>query len=329
MDFNKDSVLIDPKEEVDNIVSAIRYSVQTIFKKRGAVIGVSGGVDSSVALALTAMALGNDRILAVNLPEKESTDDNIVFVNKLLEKVNVECITEEITGALNGFGCYKRRDEAVKEIFQEYDSTYKMRIILPQGITNSNNLNVFYLEIVTPSGEVKKKRLPLKQYLQIVAASNFKQRTRMSMLYYLAETRNYIVIGTPNKNEHDQGFFVKYGDSGSDIRPLKHLFKTQIYQLAEYLGIPDEIRKRVPTSDTYSAYQSQEEFFFRLPFELLDRIWYGWENNVPSSKIADVLELSFDQVENVIADIKKRINTTEYLRKESLDIYSIESQINS
>ena len=322
MNFDRNSILINPKSEVDNIVEAIKYSVQHIFKKKGAVIGLSGGIDSSVVLYLTAMALGNEKVLGVMLPEKDSTSENITYVDKLLEKVKVECITENITDALNGFGCYRRRDEAVKEIFPEFDETYKMKIILPDDILKTSNLNFFYLEIISPDGESKKKRLPLRQYLQIVAASNFKQRTRMSMLYYLAESRNYAVIGTPNKNEHEQGFFVKYGDSGSDIRPIKHLFKTQIYQLAEYLNVPEIIRKRVPTSDTYSANQSQEEFFFRLPFDLLDRIWFGWENGVSSEKIAEVLELSVEQIENVITDIKRKIVTTDYLRKEPLDIKS-------
>jgi NAD+ synthase len=250
-------------------------------------------------------------------------------VKKLLEKVKVKCITEDLTDALTGFGCYKRRDNAVKEIFFEYDITYKMKITLPADNAETNNLNFFYLEIISAEGAIKKKRLPLKQYLEIVAASNFKQRTRMSMLYYLAEVRNFVVIGTPNKNEHEQGFFVKYGDSGSDIRPIKHLYKTQIYQLAEYLEIPDVIINRVPTSDTYSADQSQEEFFFRLPFSILDRIWFGWENGVPYEKIADILGLSVKQVENVIIDIKRKISTTEYLRREPLDIKSIESELHS
>ena len=329
MNFDRNSILINPKEEVDNIVEAIKYSIHNIFKKRGAVIGVSGGVDSSVVLALTARALGNDKVLAVMLPEKESTSDNITLVEKLLEKIIVECTIEDLTNALNGFGCYRRRDRAVKELFPEYDMTYKMKIILPHDILETNNLNIFYLEIISPDGVIKKKRLPLKQYLEIVAASNFKQRTRMSMLYYLAETRNYAVIGTPNKNEHEQGFFVKYGDSGSDIRPIKHLFKTQIYQLADYLEIPDVIIDRVPTSDTYSANQSQEEFFFRLPFDILDRIWFGWENGVSTEKIADILKLSVEQVDNVITDIKRKISTTEYLRKEPLDIKSIASELHS
>jgi NAD+ synthase len=330
MNFDRNSILINSKEEVDNIVEAIKYSVHNIFKKKGAVIGVSGGVDSSVVLALTARALGNDKVLAVMLPEKESTIDNIAFVEKLLKKVNVECITENLTDALNGLGCYKRRDSAVKEIFPEYDGlTYKMKLILPEDILETNNLNIFYLEIISPDGIAKKKRLPLKQYLEIVAASNFKQRSRMSMLYYFAETRNYAVIGTPNKNEHEQGFFVKYGDSGSDFRPIRHLFKTQVYQLADYLEIPLIIKDRIPTSDTYSADQSQEEFFFRLPFDILDRIWYGWENGVSSDKIGEVLDLSVGQVNNVIADIKRKISTTEYLRKEPLDVKSIESELHS
>ena len=325
MDFNRNSILINPKDEVDNIVESIKFSIQHILKKRGAVVGVSGGVDSSVALALTSLALGHDKVLAVMLPEKESSDDNITFVEKLLEKFNVECLTEDLTDALNGLGCYRRRDKAVKEIFPEYDATYKMKIILPSDILGTNNLNLFHLEIISPDGVMKQKRLPLKQYLEIVAASNFKQRTRMSMLYYLAEIRNYAVIGTPNKNEHEQGFFVKYGDSGSDLRPIKHLFKTQVYQLADYLEIPDIIKDRIPTSDTYSANQSQEEFFFRLPFDILDRIWFGWEKKVPSTKIGETLNLSVEQVNNVITDIKRKSSTTEYLRREPLDVKSIES----
>ena len=330
MNFDRNSILINSKEEVDKIVEAIKYSVHTLFRKKGAVVGVSGGVDSSVVLALAAQALGNDRVLAVMLPEKESTIDNIDFVGKLLKQVNVECVTEDLTEALKGLGCYNRRDNAVKELFPEYDgSTYKMKLILPDDILESNKLNIFYLEIISPDGVSKRKRIPLKQYLEIVAASNFKQRTRMSMLYYLAETRNYAVLGTPNKNEHELGFFVKYGDSGSDFRPIKHLFKTQVYQLADYLDIPVIIKDRVPTSDTYSADQSQEEFFFRLPFDILDRIWFGWENGVSSDKIAGELNLSVGQVNNVITDIKRKISTTEYLRKEPLDIKSLEIEFHS
>ena len=323
MDYTWDSILIDPEKEVDNIVKKIRYAVSHILKKRGAVLGVSGGVDSSVCLALTALALGNDKVLALLLPEKESSLENNSLVDRLLLKYKVNSIAEDLTNALQGFGCYERRDEAVKNVFPDYNLGYKMKIVLPQDDFSDDILNFFNLEIISPAGEIKRARLPHKEYLQIMASSNFKQRSRMSMLYHHAELRNYAVIGTPNKNEHEQGFFVKYGDSGADIKPIVHLFKTQVYQIAEYLGIPEEIVKRKPTSDTYSAEQTQEEFFFKLPFDLLDRIWYGWENDIPAPEIANVLNITVDQVNNVIKDIKRKKNTTEYLRKQPLDINSI------
>ena len=320
MQYTLESILIDPEKETERIVNNIRFAVSRVLKKRGAVVGVSGGVDSSVCLALAVKALGRDKVLALMLPEKESSVDNISLVDSLLLKYKVKFIVEDLTDALEGFGCYRRRDEAVKNIFPEYNYNYKMKIVLPQNDFDDDKLNLFFLEIISPSGEVKKIRLPHKEYLQIMASSNFKQRSRMSMLYYHAELRNYAVIGTPNKNEHEQGFFVKFGDGGADIKPIRHLYKTQVYQLAEYLGIPEEIVKRKPTSDTYSAEQTQEEFFFKLPFDILDRIWYGWEHNVASKQIAKVLDLTEQQVDNVINDIKRKMQTTEYLRKQPLDI---------
>ena len=179
---------------------------------------------------------------------------------------------------------------------------------------NEDTLNFFSLTIITPDGEERTKRLPLREYLQIVAASNFKQRTRMSMLYYHAEIRNYAVIGTAQKNEHDQGFFVKYGDGGADIQPLAHLYKTQVYQLAEYLGVPEEIRRRPPTTDTYSAHSTQEEFFFRLPFKTMDLLWFAKENNLPVDEVAQVMGLSEIQIQRVYSDLSRKQRTTEYLR---------------
>ncbi len=189
-----------------------------------------------------------------------------------------------------------------------------MKISIPKDNEQKGLLNFFHLTIISPTGEEKTQRLPLNEYLQIVAASNFKQRCRMSMLYYYAELKNYSVIGTGNKNEHEQGFFVKHGDGAADVKPIAHLYKTQVYQLAKYLEIPDEIQNRIPTTDTYSAEQTQEEFFFRLPFDVLDRIWFGWKNDYPVSEIAEALSISEEQVKNVIADIQRKIQTTEYLR---------------
>jgi NAD+ synthase len=185
---------------------------------------------------------------------------------------------------------------------------------LPGNLLEKETLNIFYLTVTNPAGQEFTKRLPPRQYYQIVAASNFKQRSRMAMLYYHGELRNYAVVGTPNKNEHLLGFFVKHGDGGIDISPIEHLFKTQVYQLARYLEVPEEVQKRPPTSDTYPGGSTQEEFFFRLPFDILDTIWLGYDQGIPNDAIASGLGLTVEQVERVVADIVRKQNTTAYLR---------------
>lgn len=318
MNFTKESIKIDPAKEFEKISSKLRDDVAKKLKKRGTVIGISGGIDSSVVLAICAKTFGPDRVLGVMMPENDSNPDSLDLAKKLSAKFDTKYVVENMTDALAGFGCYKRRDEAIKNVFPEFNNSYKAKITLPTNLLEKESLNVFQLTIITPDGKTKSERLPLKEYLQIVAASNFKQRSRMSMLYYHAEAKNYAVIGTGNKNEHEQGFFVKYGDGGADIKPIAHLFKTQVFQLAEYLEVPEEIRKRTPTTDTYSAEQTQEEFFYRVPFDILDRVWFGWEKGIPSKIIAQALELTEENVESIIHDTQRKIRTTEYLRMEPI-----------
>jgi NAD+ synthase len=315
------SIYLDAHAETERLVLALRETVAFKLKKRGAVVGVSGGIDSSVVLALCAKTFGPEKVLAIMMPERDSSPESKELATLLCEKFRVPNILEDITEAVHGFGCYKRRDEAVKRIFPEYDpKTYKMKIVLHADKEAKGKLNLFFLTIIAPDGEIKSQRLPLAEYLQIVAASNFKQRSRTNMLYYHAEAKNFAVIGTGNKNEHEQGFFVKYGDGGADVKPIAHLFKTQVFQLAEFLDVPEDIRKRTPTTDTYSAEQTQEEFFYKMPFDIMDRIWDGWEKGVSSDTIAKVLRIPKVQVDAEINDIKQKIQTTEYLRQEPFSL---------
>ncbi len=241
MEFTKHSIEIDPAAEIERIVSFMQKSVRQMLHRSGGVVGISGGIDSSLVLALCVRAFGVGHVAAVMMPEIDSDPETENLARLVAQHYRVEPILENITPVLDGFDCYSRRDEAIRRIFPEYDAAagYKSKIVLPQNLLDEDTLNVFALAIITPDGVEKSRRLPLQEYFQIVAASNFKQRTRMAMLYYQAELRNYAVIGTGNKNEHDQGFFVKYGDGGADIKPIVHLFKTQVFQLAEYLGVPN------------------------------------------------------------------------------------------
>ncbi len=329
MSFGRHVLRIDAAAETERIITMIRRVVsREVLNRRGGVLGISGGVDSSVVLALAVRALGPQRVVALILPEEDSDPESEQLARLVAAQFGVEPIVEVITPVLSGFGCYPRRDEAIKRVFPEYDAAagYKAKIVLPHDILEEGTLNVPSLVIITPAGQEKSKRVPLADYFQIVAASNFKQRTRMAMLYYHAELRNYAVIGTANKNEHDQGFFVKHGDGGVDLQPMVHLFKTQVYQLAEYLEIPEVIRQRTPTSDTYSAPQTQEEFFFRLPFETMDLLWYALENDVPVPEVAQAMGLTEAQVQHAFDDFTRKQRTTDYLRKPPL---TIEAFLNS
>ncbi len=314
--FSKDILIINDIEAVCNkIVTDLHNSVFQQLNRMGGVIGISGGIDSSVSMALAAKALGTENLLAIMLPEHDSSGDSALFAQKLADKFGVNAITENITGALEGFGCYQRRDEAVKRVFPEYDPLkYKMKIGIRSSGLYTNLPPLFSVTIIDKDGNEQSKRVPAPELRQIEAASNFKQRCRMSMLYYHAELHHYAVIGTPNKHEVEQGFFVKNGDGGADVMPIAHLYKTQVYQLAHYLGVPKEIIERTPTSDTYSAEQTQEEFFFQLPFQQMDLLWYAFKNEYDPEEVGNVMGKTVDEIKKVFAGFERKIKTTHYLR---------------
>jgi NAD+ synthase len=314
--FSKDILIFkNVEEEADRISGKLKDDILRVLKRKGAVIGISGGIDSSVTLALAVKAVGADKVLGILLPEKDSSPESKELALKLANQYNVKTLEEDITDALIGFGCYKRRDEAVANVFPEYNPCdYKMKIGINQSGLNSFLPPVFSITIISSDGNEKSKILPLKEYLQIVAASNFKQRSRMSMLYYHAERLHYAMIGTPNKHEVEQGFFVKNGDGGADIMPIAHLYKSQVYQLADYLGIPKEIVNRTPTSDTYTAEQTQEEFFFQMPYFEMDLIWYGMENEISPEEVGKVLGKKTEDIILIYKNLIRKQKTTEYLR---------------
>ena len=313
--FSKDILHIDNIELVCNqIIEKLKKDVVKTLQRRGAVVGISGGIDSSVCMALSAKAFGPKNVLGIMLPEQDSSGDSEMLAKKLANKFGVSTLVENITGALEGFGCYQRRDEAIARIITNFDKDVdKAKIEIKQDIA-SNLPPAFSITVIKPDGEVISKLLPVKEYLQIVASTNFKQRSRMSMLYYHAERLHRAVIGTPNKHEVEQGFFVKFGDGGADVMPIGHLYKTQVYQLASYLGVPQEIIDRTPTTDTYTAEQTQEDFFYQLPFETMDLIWYGWENDYDAEEVGKVMDRSTQDIENIYRNFERKRKTTEYLR---------------
>lgn len=306
---------LDPATETERLAEVVRRQVRRELRRQGGVVGVSGGVDSAIVLALAVRALGPGRVVGVMMPDKHSSPESEDLALELGNKLGVEMFKEDVTDGLAGLGCYRRQAEAIQHYFPDFDPDRdKFKIHLAEGILDQDRLNYFLLTVEFADGTSKTERLGPRQLNQIVAATNFKQRARTAMLYYYGESMNYAVIGTCNRNEWAVGFIVKHGDIAVDIKPIQHLYKSQVYALADYLGVPQGITSRPPTSDTYSAEQTQEEFFFSLPFQQLDLLLYGWENDVPPGETAAALGLSEDQVKRAYRDLMSKHRTTDHMR---------------
>jgi len=312
--FGRDVLRIDCAQVTEEIVRFMRGVTGQRLRK-GVVVGLSGGIDSSVTAALCERALGKDRVLGLILPEKESNPVSFVYAELLARRLAIKTEKVDISPTLDSLGVYSSREEVVKRSFPEFDASYRYRMILPQDLLQRDRMNIFSLEIVDSAGNTKSRRLGLTDYLELMAATDMKQRTRMTMLYYHAEKRHYMVMGTTNKSEAIQGFFVKYGDGGVDAEPIGHLYKTQVYQLAQWLDIPEEIVKRTPSPDTFSYEVSDKDFYFCIPYEELDLLLYAWEQKIPIDDVTHVMGLTEQQVSRVFSDIKRKYTLSEHLRK--------------
>lgn len=321
--LSPDVLAIDAPDEAQRIAAAIARLVPHRLRRKGVVLGLSGGVDSSVAAALCVRALGPGRVLGLLMPEADSSPESTQLGRLLADMLGIECVLEDISPILTAAGCYRRRDDAIRAVVPEYDERYRCKIVLP-NLLDGDRYPLYSIVVRSPGGVERRARLTLEAYLGIVAATNFKQRTRKMIEYYHADHRQYAVVGTPNRLENDQGFFVKNGDGAADLKPIAHLYKSQVYALAAHLDIPEEIRRRPATTDTYSLGQSQEEFYFGLPLATLDLALYARDHGVPADAAAPGLGLSPAQVQRVYRIIDGKRQATRYQHLAPLLVEDVE-----
>jgi len=314
MAFHKNVLDLDLEAAADHISQRLRELVPRTMLRRGAVVAMSGGIDSSVTAGLAVRALGPKKVFGLMLPELDSSKASRSLGEGLAQHLGIEYAVEDIAPALEGLGCYRRRDEAYRKVFPEYGEGWKAKIVLPGDLLDSDRINVYRMVAQDPDGTMHEARMPLDAYLQVVAATNFKQRIRKTMEYYHADRLNYAVLGTPNRLEYDQGFFVKNGDGSADIKPIAHLYKTQVYAMARHLGLPDDICSVIPTTDTYSLPQGQDEFYFALPYAQMDLLLWAHNHGVSAAEAGKVMELDAVQVERVYRDIERKRATTRPLQ---------------
>jgi len=310
-------------ELAGSIEKAITRLVGRELKRRGLALGVSGGIDSAVCAALATRALGPDRVFALLMPEADSDPDSTARGRELCDQLGLKYELEDIAPTLEAAGCYRRRDAAIRRVFPEYGPGWRQKITLAEGLLDTDRVSYFNLTVASPDGEMQTQRMPTDVYLEVVAATNMKQRTRKLMEYFHAEARNFAVLGTPNRLEYELGFFVRGGDGLADLKPIAHIFKTQVYALAKHFGLPQSIQSQMPSTDTYSLPQSQEEFYFALPYHEMDLLLWAWHEDVPAEAAGAAMGLEAEQVERVYRDIVAKRRVAERLSRDAETVVKV------
>jgi len=324
----EDLLRIDAEAVASHVAGIMRRQLGETLRRRGFVVAISGGVDSSVCAGLAVQAVDRKHVFGIFLPERDSDPESRALFEETVRRLEIPHVVEDISPILDAAGCYRRRDDAIREVVPEFGAGWKCKLVMPGSPLESDRLQVTQLAVLPPGGTLRTVRLPGAVYREIVAASNFKQRVRTMLTYYHADRLHYAVLGTPNRLEYDQGFFVKGGDGLADLKPIAHLYKTQVYQLAEYLGVSPAVIARMPTTDTYSLPQSQEEFYFALPVRQMDLVLYAANEGWPVERAAAAFGLTPEQVGRAYRDIEQKRSTTSYLHRPPLLVEPV-SQINT
>jgi NAD+ synthase len=301
--------VFDPAAAAARLERGIVQAVDDL-RRRGAVVAVSGGVDSGVVAALCARALGPERVTLLRLPEHGLGEHSSDLGLALARHLGTDTHEQPISGALEALGCYAQQHEAVRQVFPDYEPGWPYKLVRSQP---GGAVIVFSLVVERPDGQQESRRMPAEAYRLLLSATNAKQRLRTLVTYTWADRLHAAVAGTPNLLEYDQGFFVKGGDGLADLKPIAGLYKQQVYALAHHLGLPAGISGRSPTTETFSLAQSQEEFYFGYPYEQMDLLVWGERCAVPAQEVAARTGLSVAEVEAGYQEVARRRTATAYL----------------
>ena len=303
----------DIGKTISSIENFLKEEILREFQKKGAVVGISGGIDSAVIASICARSINSNQVLGLIMPEKESDPTSQILAKKIANQLGIETKIIDITSILESFGVYDNKEKIIKEKFSNFNNNCKYSVRVPSKFGNS--VGIPFLEILDDKNEKHQIKISTSEFLTLTASSSIKHRVRMTLLYYYAEKNNFCVVGTTNKSEFLQGYFVKYGDGGTDIEPISNLYKSQIYQIGEFLKIPKEILEKDASPDIWSLKTSDEEFFYSVPYNVVDLILYARENKMTESEIEKVSDLPSEQIRRLIQFQNQKQVKSQHMRE--------------
>ncbi len=301
METGQDFISLNSKRVTENIENFIR-SYTLSLNRDGTVVGLSGGLDSSLILKLCTSALGPKRVMAIILPERDSSRENIRDAINYAKKLRVKYLVKKITLPLWSIGVYNLFPPTFlfrRNVIENYVRRKK------ESISNSLGKDPFMVNLEGTKD---------KEMAKGIAYYRIKHRIRSAILFYYSELHNYLYVGAANKSEWLTGFFVKYGDSIADIQPILNLYKTQILEIARHIGLPGHLIKKPPSPDLMPGLNDKD--FIKLPYKSLDLILAGLENNYTYHHIAEISDTSIGEVKRV----EKIMNKSEWLRLQPISL---------
>lgn len=240
---------MDCAREKDRIILYLREKLEE-EKKDGFILGLSGGIDSTVTAYLLKEAVGNDKTLALIMPELDSDPSSKRDALLVAKNLGIRYKVIPITEALRSIGVYRE-----VPLWLLLFRSLKIRVI--------ENIYQQYAKVLDkPLFFTLKDKVDPKLYWfnRSKAYYSIKHRIRMAVLYFYGEKENYLVVGCTNLTEKLIGFYVRYGDDASDIDPISHLYKTEVVELARFLGVPKKIIEKAPTPDLIPGITDEKSF---------------------------------------------------------------------
>jgi NAD+ synthase len=295
---------LDLATEVDRISAWMVDAVANQLHRRGVIIAMSGGIDSSVCAALAVRAFGTGKVFGILLPERDSSHKSADRGALVADHLGVTYELQDIAPALAAIGCYRQRDEAIRRVFPDYADDWKCKLAISGGA--KGGINFFKLIVQSPDGTTTEGRLGLKEYLQIVAATNFKQRPARCSITTMPTG------STMRCAERRTGSSMTRASSSrtATVPPTSSRSRISTRRRStRWRGTSGSPRR----SERGCLAQGQDEFYFALPYHQMDLALWAHNQGLPAADVAAGLGISEEHAKFIYTDIEAKRRTTHYL----------------